>query len=248
MRHDMFELLLERPRSYRGRHGRVAPSYPRGELRPRPLEDAPLVEAYGGHYRTKYLDENLAPLRRWLGAQVGRPWDRVFAEICEHLPANSAVKKHVRDHVSDFVSTGVVNEDGVLYASSPRYGYRPLFAYRSRRPVLWVCPRTGILRASRSPRPNASARALRDGRWLVRRKGGWVYVRTARLPDVGDRGRIVCAMTKLAVGSRGYRSARAAGTIPWSWEVSAVEAFVPGKMLLQALFREAEAVAIAARR
>ncbi len=33
----------------------------------------------------KVSNKNLAPLRRWLRAQVGRSWDRVYSEICETI-------------------------------------------------------------------------------------------------------------------------------------------------------------------
>ena len=51
-----------------------------------------------GH--TKWLNEHLGPLRRYLDSQVGRPWDKVFSEICAHIDRSSAVQDHVRDHVA----------------------------------------------------------------------------------------------------------------------------------------------------
>lgn len=33
----------------------------------------------------KVQNKNLAPLRRWLRSQVGRPWDSVYSEICETI-------------------------------------------------------------------------------------------------------------------------------------------------------------------
>jgi hypothetical protein len=49
--------------------------------------------------RCKGLNENLAPLRRFLRSNVGRPWDKVFAEICEHLNFDSAVQLHIWQHI-----------------------------------------------------------------------------------------------------------------------------------------------------
>jgi len=245
MRSDMFELLLERPRGYRGRHGRRAPSYPRAKLREKHLEDAALVESYGAGYRTKWLAENLAPLRRWLGQQLGRPWDKVYSELSEHLSPNNAVKQHVRDHVDDFVEVHVVEHEGILYTAT---GTR-IMLYRGRRRVLYVCPRTGILRELvRSTRAAPDRRALRGGRWLVRRGGTFVYVTTAPL-DYGATNRAgrVCAFTKLPIGSRAYRQKQHAGEIPWGWGAIATEAFVPGKALRRELLREAERLAILER-
>lgn len=245
MRSDMFELLLERPRGYRGRHGRKAPSYPRAKMRAKRLDEAPLTEPYGTTYRTKWLAENLAPLRRWLGQQVGRPWDLVYSELSEHLSPSNAVKQHVRDHVDDFVEVDVVLRDGRLYTGRGVM----LGLYRRRRGVLYVCPRTRLLRElvgtgaeSRDHRPLAA------GRWLVRRGDTFVYVATEpRRYDLPNQGARVCAFTKLAVGSRAYHMRVHAGDLPWGWERIAVEVFVPGKALRRVLLREAERVARAAR-
>ena len=49
----------------------------------------------------KLLNENLAPLRRYLERQVGRPWDKVYSEIAEGLRVASTVQRHVRDHLRD---------------------------------------------------------------------------------------------------------------------------------------------------
>lgn len=91
------------------------------------------------------MNENLGPLRRYLDAQVGRPWDKVFGEICAHINRNSAVQDHVRDHVEQYVTVHVILIDGVpCYGGGDgRYGY-PLEQTRYR--PWYVCPRTGLLR------------------------------------------------------------------------------------------------------
>lgn len=53
---------------------------------------------------TKSLNEKLAPLRRYLVRQVGRPWDKVYSEISANLKATNAVQQHVRDHLEDYVA------------------------------------------------------------------------------------------------------------------------------------------------
>jgi hypothetical protein len=52
----------------------------------------------------KVLNENLAPLRRYLEAQVGRPWDKIYSEIAANLCVSNTVQQHVRDHIKDFVN------------------------------------------------------------------------------------------------------------------------------------------------
>ncbi len=61
-------------------------------------------EPMRGPAKTKWLNENLAPLKRFLGKQVGRPWDKVYSEIAENLKPTSTVQQHVRDHIEDFVA------------------------------------------------------------------------------------------------------------------------------------------------
>ncbi len=84
MREDMFELIIERPRGGAG--------WPRRRGRPpRNLEDAPRFESSsrnrGG---TKWLNENLAPLRACRSAGVGQtafstvqPWSRHRSDAME---------------------------------------------------------------------------------------------------------------------------------------------------------------------
>ncbi|MEO1322403.1 MAG: hypothetical protein AAFV59_05290 [Pseudomonadota bacterium] len=104
MREDMFKVIVERPR-WGSRHAPKAklrndkvPSRKRATGRRQALEQ---------HGYTKCLNENLAPLKRYLMKQVGRPWDKVYSEISEHLDPSHTVKQHVRDHLTDFVMVKV---------------------------------------------------------------------------------------------------------------------------------------------
>jgi hypothetical protein len=101
--------------------------------------------------RTKYLNEHLGPLRRYLDKQVGRPWDKVFSEICAHIDRNNAVQDHVRDHVAEYVVTHVILIDGVPCdgAGGRTYG-QPLHRLRYRG-YWYVCPHTGLLRRVQVP-------------------------------------------------------------------------------------------------
>jgi hypothetical protein len=148
MREDMAQVIVERPRikPYNNRKGRR-----------RALDNLPKHEGMRrGHAErgdTKRLNENLAPLRRYLEGQVGRPWDKVYAEIAAHLRVDSTVQQHVRGHLRDFV------------AVTPR---RNLSSWRpSVRGGLWwqrlyVDPVTGLLcRTDRLPEEKARQRARR---------------------------------------------------------------------------------------
>lgn len=146
MRFDMAKVIVERPRLRRAPRGQGSP-YPRAHLNrryARDLENAPAKLGMSAGHKVEWLNENLAPLRRYLLAQVGRPYNSVFAEISAHVKVTSAVQAHILQHLEDFVATSVVSIGGVLYAAG-RHGLRALGG-RCKWDVLYVCPRTGILR------------------------------------------------------------------------------------------------------
>lgn len=140
MRHDMDKVLCEHPRG--GRNGKRRSRY-RG-----PLEDAPHREPIsrnrGG---TKFLSENLGPLRRWLLAQVGRPWDAVYGELRAHIHPGNAVQLHIWQHAQHYVARQVEIVDGELYhwCDTP-WAFRGQVLVNARYSPVYVCPCTGILR------------------------------------------------------------------------------------------------------
>lgn len=94
------------------------------------------------NYLGKSLNENLAPLRRFLVSCVGRPWNDVYSEICQHIRVTSTVQEHVRGHVSDFVEINTtVDNDGEIWT----HGYRPSRLSTDTHSELYVDPITGIL-------------------------------------------------------------------------------------------------------
>jgi hypothetical protein len=154
MRADMSRVIVERPR--RGgidRRGRAVA-----------LDELPQREGMRRRYRIsgggKELNENLAPLRRYLERQVGRPWNKVYAEIAKHLRSGNTVQQHVRDHLHDFV------------AIKPRRRYEWYFTYpgggKEAFSLLWyqrlyVDEKDGILkRTDRLPEEKARQRARRN--------------------------------------------------------------------------------------
>jgi hypothetical protein len=158
MREDMSRVIVERPR--------IIDSI-EGKGRCRSLEDLPKQQGMRRSQRErggyKMLNENLAPLRRFLERQVGRPWGKVYSEIAQRLRVDSTVQQHVRDHLSDFVATrprrgisdwrrSTRNEDG------QSLWYQPLY----------VDPKDGILkRTDRLPEIKARRhRAAERSRWL----------------------------------------------------------------------------------
>lgn len=151
MREDMFEVIIERPRSgSRMGHFRRARRMDAKVLSKRDpdvLLSKLGVERSASFGRSrKMLNENLAPLRRYLESQVNRPWDKVWSDICKNLSTASTVQQHVRDHIGDFVAIQTSLKDGLVLATT-RYGkLTPLHDLHYR---LYVDPRTGILRKNK---------------------------------------------------------------------------------------------------
>jgi hypothetical protein len=185
MRPDMHEVIIERPR----RRPR-GDDYPRARRARPDGEELPLREGMGRGYRQKYLNENLAPLRRFLARRVGRPWAKVFEEIAEHLSVSSAVQKHVVDHLQDLVVLHAWRDaEGSLWGAG-RWG-APRRLRTHGRALLWVDRDTGILRrndpeprklAKRLARPDPDVRTTKDGRELRRFRRVWYLVTTAPMP------------------------------------------------------------------
>lgn len=133
MREDIAKVIVERPR-IGGQGNRKG--------RPQSFDELPTKEGIRQRISDgKGFNENLAPLRRFLATQVGRPWDKVYAEICAHLKPTSTVQQHVRSHLADFVALKLhVNKAGTLEhhdrrGPDPKW-YQPFY----------VDPRDGILK------------------------------------------------------------------------------------------------------
>ncbi len=149
MRKDMAKIIVERPRIGRSRAAVAKP----GRMRPVMDDDGdplPVRAPEKRAPRDKHLNENLSPLKRYLGGQVGRPWNKVFAEISEHLKPTSTVQQHVRDHLEDFVAVKTRMKAGrVVMAGAGRWGRETPVEEGYWR--FYVHPRTGLLKRNAKP-------------------------------------------------------------------------------------------------
>ncbi len=186
MRPDMDKVIVERPR--RGAEWEE-PGRRRAAQRDRQdPESAPLRESMGGRRKTKMLNENLAPLRRFLLKNVGRPWDKVRSEIAEHVRPTSAVQAHVLQHLRDYVEEHPIVVDGIAYRVE-RGGFRPIADVKRRYRALYVCPRTGLLKVAEMPKrkkprhPPPRAVRLHDLACAVLVKGCWHEATMSRAPS-----------------------------------------------------------------
>lgn len=145
MRKDMFKIIVERPRLVNSN------GYSRDGRKFRNSEDAPLMLGMKRGYRlSKWLNENLAPLQRFLERQINRPWNKVYSEIRAGIDGRSTVQQHILQHLDDFVAvkTRWINtpEGGHVVCDD---GYGGPVALKDSRCGLYVHPRTGILLRNR---------------------------------------------------------------------------------------------------
>jgi hypothetical protein len=189
MRDDMYKVIVERPRRAKGNAVRAA--------RLRNDQDGPMHLGMRAGYGQPQLNENLSPLRRYLRAQVGRPWDRVYGEISKEIDRRNTVQQHIYQHLDDFIAIKV-----------ERRGDRLVDLRRSRRfwldgstihQELYVDPDTGLVRRNKTyhswRRAAADARLAAQAEIAMRRRtlddctqlhrlaGGWFLVQIAPLPD-----------------------------------------------------------------
>jgi hypothetical protein len=148
MRKDLYKVIVERPRAWKGGYEQAA--------RRRDDHDGPSRLGMRAGYGYRALNENLAPLRRYLLSQVGRPWDKVFSEICTGIDRRNTVQQHIHQHIEDFIATrvGVRGEELVDLNSRVRFPKHVAISQQ-----LFVDPRTGLIRVNRKYRDWRSYRS-----------------------------------------------------------------------------------------
>ncbi len=168
MREDMAKVLVERPREpARSRKGRT----------PRDLQDLPrflgLRRAVkeGGDW--KVLNENLAPLRRFLERQVGRPWSKVNSEIRARIDVGNEVQAHVLTHIDNYLHRNVTKKaptSDVPCGLAFQRDWRSGGSGAVREGELYVDPDDGLIKRARrklkGPRPQAATKDPHRDRWI----------------------------------------------------------------------------------
>jgi hypothetical protein len=182
MRSDMFEVIIERPRIH---HSRGEGKGRRREMLRHDPDAARGKEPMRLGLGHRSLNENLAPLQRFLQRRVGRRWDDVYSEICAELEPSSTVQKHVLDHLRDFVMTRTYLRDGKVYGEGRFGGPYAVEERNGWRHQFYVCPTTGRLMAvaykrwRRHGEKVDEVRKLDPLRVLRREDGVWYLVRYA---------------------------------------------------------------------
>lgn len=178
MRNDMFKVIVERPRSGRSWATKSKLRYLQGEA-PKRITGHRLVAEHTG--ATKNLNENLAPLKRYLSKQVGRRWDHVFSDICKTLDTGSTVKMHVREHIGDFIIRQVHIDKAGTYWGQGHWGQPvPLDRWSQ---ALYVCPDDGRVKRVEALRKRLGVEGFSYGRQdtkmsedIIRRLSGRDYL------------------------------------------------------------------------
>jgi hypothetical protein len=136
MREDMYKVIVERPR--RGKEGDAFAARLRNDF------DGPTRLGMRAGYGFRSLNENLAPLLRYLHAQIGRPWNKVFSEICAGIDRRNTVQQHIHQHIRDVIAIEVDVREGQLVDIAPRW--RMFEPESGMSQELYVDPRTGLIR------------------------------------------------------------------------------------------------------
>jgi hypothetical protein len=155
MRADMGKVLVERPRlgsraakwPGKGYRKRLRKYFQAGDS---PPQREGMKKSYG--YSIKHFNEHLSPLRRFLNSNVGRPWDKIYSEICQHVDHGNVVQKHILTHLFDYVVVNTVLIDGEPCRGEPHcggYRYGEPLRTSHRRDRWYVCPKSGLLRKSK---------------------------------------------------------------------------------------------------
>jgi hypothetical protein len=137
MREDFHKVIIERPR-----WGSSLPSPKTGITishydRDREYSfEGRRSRSWNWKWARKEFSDHLAPLRRYLDKQVGRPWRKIEGEIRKAVDTGTVVGRHLLDHLRGEVSISCfVGADGRFYRTGRDYPVQGLFVH----------PRTGLL-------------------------------------------------------------------------------------------------------
>lgn len=174
MRKDMGKVITERPRGgSRSRNKKYGESIRwdghDGNYDNQPKRVTSSARGQYGYDAREFTDV-LGPVKGFIRKNVGRPWNKVYSEVCKVLDKRKVTHKHVIDHMFQWVETSpIFCPDG--YWRSPDNIYSRLnddgqLEYYGMEPEFIVHPKTGLLVANK-PRESKGARIAR---WREREK------------------------------------------------------------------------------
>ena len=191
MRKDMDKLLVTTPRigsSLKNREVKEA----RRSAREGGYDDLPRNSSMKPKSRKwderKQLNEYLNPLVRYLSKNCGRPWNKVYSEICENMDRRGAVQDHIFQHLFDYVELHPIFKDGRPHST----GYGGLSRLYRTGWTFYV-DKTGALREPKEKRPPWRTdkenpdliKTDNDSTFLLKREDGtWFKASLEEWPDI----------------------------------------------------------------
>ena len=136
----------------------------------------------------KQLNEYLKPLVRYLAKNCGRPWNKVYSEICENMDRRGIVQDHIFQHLFQFVELHPIFKDGRPHST----GYGGLSRLYKSGWTFYV-DKTGALREPKEKRPPWKTdkenpnliKTDNDSIFLLKREDGtWFKVSLEDWPDI----------------------------------------------------------------
>ena len=186
--HRLDEILIERPRGgWRKKKSRNAKFWRR-------LTEEASTDGLLSPYRvktrdkTKYLSDNLGPLRGFLRSRVGQLWDDVYSELSQRLDRNTVSGQHVIQHLWDDVHRHVEIIEGVVYSKPGANGWcgrRELGQWRGE---FYVHPETGVLCIAKhkprrpKPKPDPDVIKINDQYHYRKIDGIWYEIELQDIP------------------------------------------------------------------
>lgn len=116
---------------------------------------------------SKYLNENLSPLYKFIDSKIGKYWNKVYSEIREDLDTNSAVHMHIMQHLWQYVTRHVEVRDGKVYALPQGDGFWGRGERELNDGDIYVHPKSGVLcryKRRKVPRKKAPITSMKLGK------------------------------------------------------------------------------------
>ena len=137
----------------------------------------------------KQLNEYLTPLVRYLKKNCGRPWDKIYSEICENMDRRGVVQDHIFQHLFDYVERNPVFKNGKPHST----GYGGLYPLYKNGWTFYI-DKCGALREPKEKRPpwrieenNPNIIKTKDSSvFFLKREGDGTWFK-ASLEDWGER-------------------------------------------------------------
>lgn len=176
MRKDMKDLIVNT-----GRHGGGGKNESRRARMKRMDADdlpsrLPIARRRQFGWDAKELGDRLSPLDGFLEANIGRQWDDVYSEICEHADPRTTRGYHLRQHVWNAV---VPNN----YDVGHRRRYGPFFVHTD---GTLQHEKPYVRARYRNPNETPYVRVDEDHRYM-KEKGFWYFYETKHYTEPNSR-------------------------------------------------------------